>query len=77
LIEKSESVSYSVEKAIEDVEKIRISGDVCEIQAYIDQRKEKNDVFKIPLMLNENLSPSAYSLLLRSQVANVSVNTVF
>jgi hypothetical protein len=31
LIEKSESVSYSVEKAIEGIEKIGISGDVCDI----------------------------------------------
>lgn len=76
-IEKSESVNYSVEDAIKDLDNINIPNDPCEINEYIKKRRSQNDMFSIPLMLNENISPYVYGLLLKSQATSISVERSF
>lgn len=77
LIENAESVSYSVEKAIKDVNEIKIVDDICNINDYISARKSTNDIFTIPLMPNKNLTPSTYACILKSQATSISVERSF
>jgi len=77
LIENAECVTYSVSKAIEDIKNIKILNDVCNIKAYIEERKTKNDLFNLYQMANESINPSTYAFLLNSQATSISVERSF
>ena len=77
LMKKSESSSYTVEEAVNDVSKVDFSTDPCGIKEYIVSRFEKNDILAIKRMENNNISPADYVLLLKCQPTSVSVERSF
>lgn len=56
LIKKAESVSYTIQDAVEDVENINIRNDVCGIKEYFQGRIKNGGVYELMKMTKENVN---------------------
>lgn len=77
LIKKSESINYTIEMAIKDLEEIEIQNDTCNILNYVKKRMENSDIYAIKNMSKENVSPNIYAKLFKCQATSISVERSF
>jgi hypothetical protein len=78
LVEKSESKTYNMETAYQDIKSIDFKEDPCNINGYIKKRLEKNnDLTVISTLSRDDLAPSQYFLLQQCQATSVSVERSF
>lgn len=77
LVHRSESSSYTIAQAMNDVQEIEFEEDPCEIKAYIQKRLVNNDIQQITDMTRSDISPSVFKLLLNAQPTSAAVERSF
>ena len=77
LIEKMESAEYTIKEAVQAIQELDFGKDTCNINQYIKERMQNNDIFEILNMKRQDISPALYHMLQNSQPRSTSVERSF
>ena len=77
LIKKIESAKYTIEEAVQAIQKLGFSEDTCNINQYIKKRMRSNDISEIINMERQDISPAVYYKLQSSQPTTAFVKRSF
>ena len=77
LIEKMESAKYTIKEVVQAIQELDFGQDTCNINQYIKNRMQNNDISEIINMERQDISPTVYHMLQNSQPTAVSVERSF
>jgi hypothetical protein len=78
IVRKSESTSYSIANAYQDLTTLSFGADPCGVTAYINRRIQQNTgLIDISLLRRPEISPTLYAALRSCQATSVSVERTF
>ena len=77
LIEKMESVKYTIKETVQAIQELNFGEDTCNIKQYIKKRMQNNDISKTIDMERQDISLAVYHMLQNSQSTSVSVERSF
>ena len=77
LIKNMESAKYTIKEAMQAIQELDFGEDTCNINQYIKNRMQNNDISEIIKMERQDISPSVYQMLQNSQPLSASVDRSF
>ena len=66
LIENMESAKCTIKEAVQAIQEIDFSEDICNTNQYIEKRMQNNDISEIITMERQDISPAVYHMLQNS-----------
>ena len=72
-----ESAKYTIKEAVPAIQELDFGQDTCNINQYIKNRMQNNDISEIINMERQDISPTVYHMLQNSQPTAVSVERSF
>ena len=72
-----ESAKYTIKEAVQTIQELDFGEDTCNINQFIKQRMQNNDIFEIINMKRQDISPAAYHMLKSSRPTSASVEKSF
>ena len=77
LIEKMESVKYTIKEAVQAIQEIDFGEGTCYINQYIKKIMQNNNISEIINLERQDISPAVYHMLQNSQPTSASVERSF
>ena len=72
-----ESAKYTIKEAVQAIQELDFGEDICNINQFINQRMQNNEIFEIINMERQDISPAVYDMLQNSQPTFASVERSF
>ena len=77
LIEKMKSAKYTIKEAVQAIQKLDFGEDTCNINQYIKNKMQNNDISEIINIKKQDISSAVYHMLQNSQPTSAFVERSF